>query len=274
MNSFFEEILAAQTSGQYCVLCTVVKVQGSTPRKPGAKMLVYPDGKISGTVGGGDLELKVIENAQLVLQSGQARLVRHDLLHQHNMCCGGSMEIFLEPLQPVERLYIFGAGHTGLALATGAAGIAFDVVLIDDRKVWLDRVTDPRIAKMNLHHEQALPLLPFNERTYIVILTYRHSIDREILAHCIRKPHAYLGMIGSQRKIALTRKMFLEGGMATEAQLDKADMPIGLNIGAQTPEEIAVSILAKMIAVRHEQSLPAKKLPAPSWQQINKVLKS
>lgn len=251
----YQKILEAQSQNQSLALCTIVNTKGSTPREQGSKMLVYSDGGIFGTIGGGELEKSVIKNALKVIQSGKPELFKHDLLHQHNMCCGGSVEIFIEPIMQKNKLYIFGAGHTGQALASHALSLDFEVVVIDDRKEYLDQILLEGLSKLHLHYSDALPLLPFDEQTYVCIMTYSHPYDRDILSFCIRKPHAYLGMIGSQRKVEITRKMFFEAGIGTIEELNGIDMPMGIDIAAETPDEIAVSILAKMIAVRRTGEL-------------------
>jgi xanthine dehydrogenase accessory factor len=236
-------------------LCTIVSVKGSTPRKVGAKMLVFEDGSISGTIGGGNLEKKVIENALNVLIGREAKLFKHDLLHQLDMCCGGTVEIFIEPILERNRLYIFGAGHTGHKLAQYAVNLDFEIFLIDDRKEHLDGCRIPGVSKMHMNFQESLPLLPFDENVFACIMTYSHPMDREILSYCINKPFAYLGMIGSQRKVEVTKKMFAEGLGITKSQLDKVDMPMGLDIMAEGPDEIAISILAKLIDVKHKKKL-------------------
>jgi xanthine dehydrogenase accessory factor len=241
----------AESAGNGFALCTVVGVKGSAPRRTGAKMIVFADGRTMGTIGGGAVERSVIANARAVITGGTARLFRHDLLHQHNMCCGGTMEIFIDPMKKKSNLYIFGAGHTGAALAKYAVDFPFDVFLIDDRKEQLDACDIAGVHKMNLDYRDALPVLPFDDSTYVCIMTYSHPIDREILAYCLKKPHAYLGMIGSRRKTGLTRKMFMEAGIGTEEELQSVDMPMGVEIHAEGPEEIAVSILGKLIEVKN-----------------------
>lgn len=237
-------------ANQQAALCIVVQVRGSTPRTVGAKMLVREDGSIHGSIGGGALEKAAIAQALQVMRSRVPQTFRHDLLHQHNMCCGGSVDVYIEPIMTKQRLYIFGAGHTGQALARHAVSLDFEIILIDDRKEYLDSITLEGINKLHLHHSQALPLLPFDEHTFIAIMTYSHPFDRDILAYCIQKPFAYLGMIGSERKVELTRKMFSEAKIATDQLLGEVDMPMGEHIGAETPDEIAISILARMIHVR------------------------
>jgi xanthine dehydrogenase accessory factor len=216
-------------------------------------MIVYENGKIMGTIGGGDLEKKVIEDAQKVICNSTASVYKHDLLHQHGMCCGGTVEIFIEPIVKLTRLFIFGAGHTGNALAKFASDAGFEVFLIDDRKEYIDECTLPQINKMNLNHLAACEALKFDENAFIVITTYSHQIDRDILAFCVKKPWAYLGMIGSDRKVLMTKKMFVESGIGNPEELEKIHMPIGLDIGAQTPEEIAISILAELIKIKNRK---------------------
>ena len=228
----------------------IVNTKGSTPREKGAKMLVYPNGDIFGSIGGGELEKAVIADAVKSLKTGKAELFRHDLLHQHNMCCGGSVDIFIEPVMEKNKLDIFGAGHTGNALARHALSLDFEVVIIDDRKEYLDQIQLEGANKLNLHYDQALPLLPMDEHTYICIMTYSHPYDRDILSFCIKKSVAYLGMIGSRRKVEMTKKMFVDAGVGSKTELEKVDMPMGIDIAAETPDEIAISILAKMISVR------------------------
>lgn len=215
-------------------------------------MIVKEDGSIIGTIGGGNLEKKVIENALTQLKLKEAKTYKHDLLHQHNMCCGGTVEIFIEPIIPMNRLYIFGAGHTGQALAKFASNTNFEVFVIDDRKEYIEKLKDIKeINKLHTDFKKILPTLPFNHHTYCVILTYEHEVDRDILSFCIKKPCSYIGMIGSKRKIEMTKKMFLDAGIATKKQLEKVKMPIGKNILAETPEEIAISILAELIEIKN-----------------------
>lgn len=252
MKTFYEKIVEIEKENKVAALCTIVNTKGSTPRKVGAKMIVFDNGKICGTIGGGELEKGVIKQALEIIKTKQPQVFRHDLLHQHNMCCGGTVELFIEPIMKKNKLYIFGAGHVGKALSHYAKDFEFDVVLIDDRKEYLDEVNEEGINKMNLSHQQALPLLPFDKQTYICIVTYSHPIDREILAYCIKKPYSYLGMIGSDRKVAMTKKMFFEGLDMSVEELEKVDMPMGLFINAETPEEIAISILSKLIEVKNK----------------------
>lgn len=251
MKSIYEKI--AEAGQENIAFCTIINTKGSTPRKVGAKMIVYENGKIFGTIGGGELEKDVIKNALNVINECTPKMYKHDLLHQHNMCCGGTVEIFIEPIMKKKRLYIFGAGHTGQALATYASNLGFMVVLIDSRKEYIDECILPDVSKLNLPYQQALQALPFDENTMICIMTHSHPIDRDILLYCLKKPYIYLGMIGSRRKVEMTKKMFLENLGIFPEELERVDMPMGIDIGAEGPEEIALSIMAKLISVKNNK---------------------
>lgn len=247
------DTLAKLPSGnQKAALCIVVATHGSAPRRPGAKMIVFEDGRILGTIGGGRLEEAVIRQALEAIKTGKPVLNSHELLQQHGMCCGGSVDIYIEPIMPVNRLYIFGAGHIGRALAFYATPLDFDITVIDDRKNYLDQLGVDGVNTLHVDPKEALPALPFDEHTFIVIVTYDHQLDRDILSYCIKKPFAYCGMIGSLRKVKMTEKIFLEGKIATKAELKKVDMPMGVDIAAESAEEIAISILARLIQVKNE----------------------
>lgn len=251
MESIYKKIVELQSRNQSIAVCIVVNTRGSTPRKTGAKMLVDINGNITGTIGGGDLEKSVIENALKQLAEGTPKLFRHDLVHHHGMCCGGTVEIFIEPIMRKNRLYIFGAGHTGQALAKYAVGFEFEIFMMDERKDYISNCTNEKVNKLNLPHQEALQALPFDDATYICIMTHSHPYDRDILAYCINRPHAYLGMIGSRRKVEMTKKMFLDSGITTPAKIETVDMPMGFDIGAEGPEEIALSIITKLVAVKN-----------------------
>lgn len=252
MSDIYDKIVEARKKNTNIALCTIVNTKGSTPRKIGAKMLVYENGTIFGTIGGGELEKCVIRDAVEQIQTRKSKIFRHDLLHHHGMCCGGTVDIYIEPIMVKNKLYIFGAGHTGQSLVKLASGFDFEIVLIDDRKEFISECKLPHVNKMNLDFEKVLKLLPFDSHTYICIMTYSHPTDREILSFCIQKPFAYLGMIGSTRKVEMTKKLFTEGLNITPDQLEKVDMPMGIDIGAEGPNEIALSILTKLIAVKNK----------------------
>ncbi len=253
MKTLYEKILQIINSDDKAALCTIISTNGSTPLKAGAKMIVWNDGKIFGTIGGGSLEKKVTEDAIEICQSRQAQVFTHELLRQHSMCCGGTVEVFIEPVLNQPQLYIFGAGHVGKALSGYAKDMGFRVTLIDERKEIFYNVPLENITVANTSHQDFLDSIKFDKNVFVVICTHIHAYDREILSRCIKQPLTYLGMIGSMRKVKVTRKMFLSSGTVTEEELNKVDMPIGFDIGGNTPGEIAISILAKMIAVKNNR---------------------
>lgn len=256
MNSLLNPAHDLKPNQLPAALCLIVSAKGSTPRREGARMLVFANGSIEGSIGGGALEKQVIIDALITMKEKKPRLFRHDLLHHHGMCCGGSLQIYIEPIMANPKLYLFGAGHTGHAIALRAAGCGFDTFVIDDRPEYTHQIQIPGVNILTLPFSQALHALPFDMHTYIAILTYNHATDREILFHCIQQPHAYIGMIGSQRKVELTKKLLLESGIASIEQINLVDMPMGMPILAETPEEIAISILAKLILIKNQSHTP------------------
>lgn len=221
-------------------------------------MIVLKNKKTFGTIGGGNLEYKVIDDAISVIENNIPQNFEHHLVQDHQMCCGGSVTIYIEPVMKPKKLYVFGAGHIGKHVVRYTMPLDFQIHLIDERKPILETLQDPGIAVYNTNHSNFLSQMSFQDEPFIVICTHLHEYDREILAHCIRKPFAYLGMIGSKRKVAVTKKIFLKNQTATEADLAKVDMPMGFDIGGSSPAEIAVSIVAKLIAVKNNrnQGLP------------------
>lgn len=251
MTNIYKIIEEEKSKGNQSALCVIVSTQGSTPLKTGAKMLVTQSGKIYGTIGGGYFEKSVVENAMDVMKKNESKLFQHNLMQQHNMCCGGTVNVYIESIMPSEKLYIFGAGHVGRALANYASSLSFEVYIIDERMEEIKQIENNLVNKLNLKYDKVMASLPFDDRTYIAIMTYDHQIDREILAYCIKKKFAYLGMIGSKRKVEVTRKMLLSTQMFSEAEISKVDMPMGFDTKATGPEEIAISILAKIIEVKN-----------------------
>lgn len=254
VSSLYEKILQIENGSLKAALCTIVATKGSAPRKTGAKMLVYQNGAIAGTIGGGALEKKIIEQALSAIKNNEAKVVIHNLVSELAMCCGGTVEIFIEPIMNRKKLYIFGAGHIGKALAGFATDLDFDVTLIDERPEALETGVPKSFAFINEHHAIAIEQLIFSENTFVVILTHNHAYDREILALSSQKPHQYIGMIGSERKVAIAKKNLIASNILSEEKINKVDMPIGIDIEAITPQEIAISILAKLIDVRNKSN--------------------
>jgi xanthine dehydrogenase accessory factor len=243
-----EEIIQGQ---QPAALCIVIDTQGSTPRKQGAKMIVYSDGSVFGSIGGGSIEMEVAGIAVKQILLGKPTKITFNLEHELGMHCGGTMEVYIEPLIPEQKLLIFGAGHIGKALSGFARELDFAVTLIDPREEIFGAENFTGCNLVHLDYFQAIEEIAFDENTYVVIVTPKHISDEKILAATARKPHAYIGMIGSTRKVEILKKRFLEENILSHEELEKIDMPIGIKIKAETPREIAISILAKLIEVRN-----------------------
>ncbi|MFH0895882.1 MAG: XdhC family protein [Bacteroidota bacterium] len=252
---FYELLSLASRHPSGAALCTVTFSQGSTPRKAGAKMIVYGDGKTEGTIGGGSIELMVTEEAKKQIRSGAPLQLKYDLEKDAHMECGGIMEVFIEPLTQSTPLFIFGAGHVGKAVAKFAQILGFSVTLIDERKGISASFNHDGMQFIEKIYFEAIEEIKWDERSYAVIVTPKHSFDEAILKVMIRKPHTYLGMIGSKNKVATIKQNLLNEKLFTSEELNAVDTPIGIPFNAQTPEEIAVSIVAKMIDVRNNLKL-------------------
>ncbi|MBI5323824.1 MAG: XdhC family protein [Ignavibacteriae bacterium] len=247
MENIYDKIVEIRKSRQKAVICTIVSTIGSVPRKVGAKMLVMDDSKIFGTIGGGALENEVIQKAMEIILSSKPELVSYNLTKDLGMKCGGSVDIFIEPLSSKNKLYIFGAGHIGKALAKYTENLDFDIYIIDEREKIFDDWFEGSFTKLNTSISDFFSQYTIDENTFIVIVTKGHESDSEVLKACIKSNAAYIGMIGSKRKAAELRKDFVSLGIVTDAEFERTDMPVGLDIKADGPDEIAISIVSKII---------------------------
>jgi xanthine dehydrogenase accessory factor len=234
------------------VLCTVVETGGSTPRKANSKMLVFPDGSISGSIGGGSVEKEVIETALNAIKSGKSELYNYNLKQDLGMECGGSMQVYIEVLSIKPELLIFGGGHIGKALSNFADSLGFSVTVIDERKDVLSSFNNSSLNIQNIDYQDFINNYAFNSNTFIVIVTHQHKNDFDVLSRVCIKPNAYIGMIGSKNKVAQAEKDLITKNILTTEEIAKIDMPIGIPIKCETPEEIAISILAKLIDVKNQ----------------------
>ncbi len=255
MVTIYKSILDALSRGEASALCTVTQSAGSSPQKAGSKMLVYGDGRIDGTIGGGAVEQATIEQALEVLLHGGTRLFKAHLSRDLAMCCGGRMEILIEPIGTSPKLILFGGGHVGRALCEVANQAGFHVHVVDEREEHCNTQVHPKASEITVGlPTEVLDELPFGPNTYAVIVTHSHRLDEDLLARCVEMPLRYLGMIGSRAKVnrflARYRKRCLE--MDTFVNVHA---PIGLHIGAIEPGEIAVSIVAEMVGVRRGVTL-------------------
>ncbi len=233
------------------VLCLVTNTSGSTPRKAGSKMLVLGDGSIKGTIGGGSVEFQVIQDALKLIATGEPMVKNYNLEADLKMHCGGTMQVYFEGIGCSPKLYIFGGGHIGKALAGYATGLGFRPTVFDQRDGIFDSWDLPGIETQIGNYLEIIESLTLDRNSYIVIVTPKHEFDETILLACASLEYAYLGMIGSKRKVAEIRNKALENKVLSAEILSKIDMPIGLPFAAETPAEIAISIAAKMIDVKN-----------------------
>jgi len=253
MQSIYEAILDAQRSGQPAALATVIRARGSVPRHETSKMLVLADGRIVGTVGGGELENRTIEEARQVMREGAARIVTHSLVDPSRGdagVCGGEVEVFIEPITPPATLLIIGAGHVGKALAHLAHWMGYRVVVTDDRAELCARDFIPDADEFVVGPvAEALQKIRVDHQTYVACVARGYLYDVDALPILLQSPAPYIGVIGSKRRWVMAVKDLRAKGISDEA-LARVRAPIGLEIQAETPEEIAVSIMAEMVLLR------------------------
>src|SRR6202142_249778 len=268
----YEEIVRLRKDGRRGAVATIVSAHGSIPSFKTAKMLVRDDGSIVGTVGGGCVEAEVWQAAREVMESERPRTVTFNLnqspKYDTGLVCGGTLDIFIEPVLPPALLYVFGAGHVALSLYQTAKNAGFDVSVIDDRESYANRERFPEAKEVIAEDfDAAMARLSPNETSYIVIVTRGHRDDMRVLRWAVQTQARYIGMIGSKRKtITIFRELVKEG--IPESLFERVHAPVGLDIGAITPEEIAVAITAELIAARRRVERP---LPHMSWFHSRKV---
>jgi xanthine dehydrogenase accessory factor len=252
----YEEIVRLRRRGEKCALATIVQVNGSIPSFASAKMLVRDDGSIAGTIGGGCVEAEVWTAARDVIDTERPRTLNfnlsQDVAHDNGLICGGQLSIFVEPVIPQPRAYIFGAGHISKSISQIAAIAGFASVVVDDREQFANRERFPEAGEVFAdEYERVFPQLEVNASSYIVIVTRGHRDDMRVLRWAVATGARYIAMIGSKRKTLTVVAELEKEGIPHEA-FARVSAPMGLSIGAVTPEEIAVSVVAEMIATRRD----------------------
>jgi xanthine dehydrogenase accessory factor len=252
-KSIYEAIAEIEKNNESAALCTVVKSEGSTPRHVGSKMLVYPDGKFIGTVGGGDLEHRVLDEAWMSMGDGQSRVLSYRMVDPSRGdpgVCGGTVEVFVEPILPPAMIVVIGAGHVGKAVVHLAKWLGFRVAVSDDRAEFCNPESVPGADAYYPVEMGKLPEhLKINRRTYIIITSRGSSVDALGLPSLLQSEAAYIGVIGSRRRWLTTVKALKEKGVPEE-RIAKVYSPMGLELNAETPEEIAISIMAEILMLK------------------------
>jgi xanthine dehydrogenase accessory factor len=272
VSDIYEQIVQLRQQGRKGAVATIVNVRGSVPSFETAKMLVRDDGSIVGTVGGGCVEAEVWQAAREVMESEKPRTLTFNLnqnpKYDTGLVCGGTLDIFIEPVLPPALLYIFGAGHVAHSLYRAAKNAGFDVTVVDDRESYANRDRFPEAKEVIAEDfDQAMAKLSPAENSFIVIVTRGHRDDMRVLRWAVQTQARYIGMIGSKRKaITIFRELVKEG--LPESLFERVHAPVGFDIGAITPEEIAVAITAELIAFRRKVARP---LPHMSWFHSRKL---
>jgi xanthine dehydrogenase accessory factor len=268
----FEEIVKMRRAGQRGALATIVHTNGSIPSYESSRMLVREDGSLVGTVGGGCVEAEVWAAAKEVMQKEAPRKMvfslNNDASFDNGLICGGTVEIFVEPILPQPMLYLFGGGHVSMALAKTASGAGFRIGIVDDREAFANLQRFPMAQEVFTSYDNAFEKIRPNAATYLVIVTRGHKEDMRVLAWAVRTEARYVGMIGSKRKVLSVYKALEREGYRPE-EFERVYAPMGLEIGALSPEEIAISIVAELVAVRRNAENAAhKKLKIESGPAI------
>ncbi|MFN8413686.1 MAG: XdhC family protein [Anaerolineales bacterium] len=253
MNKIYQALSELEKNNGSASLCTVIKSEGSTPRHVGSKMLVYPDGKFIGTVGGGELENRVIKKALETIKSGKAETLSYTMADPKRGdpgVCGGQVEVFVEPILPVPTLVVIGAGHVGKAVVHLAKWLGFRVAVCDDRVEFCNPEVTPEADEyFPIEMGKLTEKLTVTNQTYLVVTSRGSGVDAVGLPNLLASEAAYIGVIGSRRRWATTVKALKEIGISEEL-INKVRSPMGLELQAETPEEIAVSIMAEVLMVR------------------------
>jgi xanthine dehydrogenase accessory factor len=272
----FEEIVKMRRAGQRAALATIVHTNGSIPSYESSRMLVREDGSISGTIGGGCVEAEVWAAAKDVMQMESPRKMvfnlNNEASYDNGLICGGTLEVFVEPILPQPVVYLFGGGHVSMAVAKAAFAAGFGIAVVDDRESFANKERFPMAQDIHTSYEDAFAKIQPNVATYLIIVTRGHKEDMRVLAWAVRTDARYIGMIGSKRKVLSVYKALEEEGYKPE-EFERVYAPMGLEIGALSPEEIAISIVAELIAVRRNalrgshKKLQHESRPAPVLSQ-------
>lgn len=264
----YEELAAVRRSGRKAALATIVNVEGSIPSFRSAKMLVREDGSIVGTIGGGCTEAEVWQTAKDVIANETPQMLDfnlgQDAAYDEGLICGGTLKVYVEPILPMPQAIIFGGGHISKSLSKVASQAGFRTVVVDNREAYANAERFPEAdATLALEYEEAFAQLEVNPACYLIIVTRGHRDDMRVLRWAVEQDVRYIGMIGSRRKTIEVVKTLLGDGLTLES-LSRVHAPMGIDIAADLPEEIAVAVVAEMIYKRHN--------PASVWHPLSKSI--
>jgi xanthine dehydrogenase accessory factor len=249
----FEEIVKMRRAGRRGALATIVHTNGSIPSYESSRMLVRDDGSIAGTIGGGCVEAEVWAAAKEVMRKEAPQKMtfhlNNEASYDNGLICGGTLEVFVEPILPQPVVYLFGGGHVSIAVARAANAAGFGIGVVDDREAFANKERFPMAQDIYTSYDDAFEKIRPNASSYLVIVTRGHKEDMRVLAWAARTEARYVGMIGSKRKVLSVYKALEKEGYKPE-EFERVYAPMGLDIGALSPEEIAVSITAELVAVR------------------------
>ena len=253
MNSIYQALSGLEKNNKSASLCTVISSKGSTPRHVGSKMLVYPDGEIVGTVGGGELESRVIKSALESLKNGEAQTLSYTMTDPSRGdpgVCGGTVEVFVEPILPPAMVVVIGGGHVGKAVVHLAKWLGFRVAVSDDREEFCNPESVPGAdAYYPVDMGKLAENLKVTRQTYLVVTSRGSGVDAKGLPSLLESEAAYIGVIGSKRRWLTTVKALKEQGVPDEL-INKVHSPMGIELNAETPEEIAISIMAEVLMIK------------------------
>lgn len=252
--SIYQLVTEIENKTERAALCTIVSAKGSTPRRAGSKMLVYPDGRVEGTIGGGEMESRVVQAALASLEDRKTRLVSYNMTDPAQGdpgVCGGQLEVYVEPILPQPTILVIGGGHVGKAVAELAHWLGFRLLVADDRPEFVtpEHIPDAD-ERYHLSPNKLTTKINVHAQTFAILTTRNVEVDVVVLPQLLETPAAYIGVIGSQRRWQTARKIMIEQGVDAE-KLDRVVSPMGLELNAETPEEIAVSILAEILMLRY-----------------------
>ena len=255
MISVYKAISELEENNESAALCTLTKSEGSTPRHVGSKMLVYADGNIIGTVGGGELENRVIKSALESLQSGETQMLSYTMADPSRGdpgVCGGTVEVFVEPILPPAMVVVIGGGHVGKAVVHLAKWLGFRVAVSDDREEFCNPESVPGADEYYpVEMAKLAENLKVTKQSYLVVTSRGSAIDAQGLPSLLESDAAYIGVIGSKRRWLTTVKALKDHGV-NEELIAKVHSPMGLELNAETPEEIAISIMAEILMLRNK----------------------